>query len=435
MRSADFLKLADEIAADIRSGQLKPGERLQPQRHFAFERKIATSTAGRVYGELLRRGLVVGEVGRGTFVAGLRPHELAASAEAHEQRIDLEFNFPILPDQSALISDSLRYLFQPNLMEICQRPVTARRLGEAREVTASFLAADRWKPDATSITFTGSGRQAIAVALAATVPAGGRLGVEAITYPLVKSIAARLGITLIPISMDRQGMEPDAISKAHEAAALSALYIQPILQNPLGISMLPRRQEQIVQLGDRLGIAEPPLSALAPERCVTVDSLSKRIAPGIGFGFLCTPPALQDKVNAAIRSGGWSVTSFALEAGRRLMSDGTAKKIEQHKCSDARLRQQMAERAFEGYDIEADPRAYHLWLKLPEQWRSDAFAAAAANQGIAITPSSFFTVVNGHAPPAVRLALAAPPLESLGVGLATLAALLRSGPDEVERTE
>src|ERR1700735_4846482 len=70
MSKSEYLKLADTIAGEIADGTLKPGDRLPPQRSFAYERKIAVSTASRVYTELLRRGLVVGEVGRGTFISG-----------------------------------------------------------------------------------------------------------------------------------------------------------------------------------------------------------------------------------------------------------------------------------------------------------------------------------------------------------------------------
>lgn len=55
----DYQRIADRVAADILSGRLKPGQRLPPQRSFARRRGIAASTAGRVYAELVRRGLVV----------------------------------------------------------------------------------------------------------------------------------------------------------------------------------------------------------------------------------------------------------------------------------------------------------------------------------------------------------------------------------------
>ncbi|TIT26968.1 MAG: GntR family transcriptional regulator, partial [Mesorhizobium sp.] len=70
MSANEYLKLADDVALEIAEGRLRPGERLPPQRSFAYQRGIAASTATRVYAELLRRGLVVGEVGRGTYVSG-----------------------------------------------------------------------------------------------------------------------------------------------------------------------------------------------------------------------------------------------------------------------------------------------------------------------------------------------------------------------------
>src|SRR5262244_3097091 len=108
-----YTVLVDELAAAIAAGELKAGERLPPQREFAYERKIAASTASRVYAELLRRGLVVGEVGRGTFISGDARRGVAAPGEPHGSRIDLEFNYPILPDQTALIAKSLNGLEKP----------------------------------------------------------------------------------------------------------------------------------------------------------------------------------------------------------------------------------------------------------------------------------------------------------------------------------
>src|SRR5712691_6571336 len=88
MSKFEYAKLADAVAAEIASGALKPGDRLPPQRSFAYERKIATSTASRVYTELLRRGLVVGEVGRGTFISGEARRGIAAATEPRGARID-----------------------------------------------------------------------------------------------------------------------------------------------------------------------------------------------------------------------------------------------------------------------------------------------------------------------------------------------------------
>ena len=125
MSKFEYLKLADAVAVEIAAGALKPGDRLPPQRSFAYDRKIAVSTASRVYTELLRRGLVVGEVGRGTFIANGVSRSTAAPTEPRGARIDLEANYPVLPGQSAMIAKSLAGLDRSDALEAALRQVTS----------------------------------------------------------------------------------------------------------------------------------------------------------------------------------------------------------------------------------------------------------------------------------------------------------------------
>src|ERR1700754_1040680 len=101
MSKFEYVRLADAVAAEITEGALKPGDRLPPQRSFAYERKIAASTASRVYAELLRRGLVVGEGGKGPFLAGAPKRGGGGPGGAAGLRIDLGVKLPMLPDQTA----------------------------------------------------------------------------------------------------------------------------------------------------------------------------------------------------------------------------------------------------------------------------------------------------------------------------------------------
>src|SRR6185369_6324579 len=125
----------------------------------------------------------------------------------------------------------------------------------------------------------------------------------------------------------------------------------PIIQNPLGMTMPAARRTDLMRVVEKLDLTviedmvygflddEPPLAALAPNRCITLDSLSKKVAPGVALGFLVTPPRL-----------------------RRI---------------DAAQRQQIAARYLVGREIHANSKAYHLWLTLPPHWRSQTFVAAA----------------------------------------------------------
>src|SRR5271154_2584380 len=169
MSKFEYLKLADAVAAEIASGTPNPGRRLPPQRSFAYERKIAVSTASRVYAELLRRGLVVGEVGRGTFISGDARRGVAAPGEPRGIRIDLEFNYPMLPDQTALIAKSLDGLEKPSALDAALRPATSVGTLAVRSVAAAYLAQGAWSPAPEQLVFTGNGRQSLAAALASVV--------------------------------------------------------------------------------------------------------------------------------------------------------------------------------------------------------------------------------------------------------------------------
>lgn len=447
MSKSEYLRLADAIAAEIADGRLKPGARLPPQREFAYERKIALSTASRVYAELLHRGLVVGEVGRGTFVSGEAKRGVAAPGEPRGIRIDLEFNYPLMPGQTALIAKSLAGLDQGGALDVALRQATSIGTPTARSIAAAYLSQGAWSPAPEQLVFTGNGRQSIAAALAATVPTGGRCGVEALTYPFIKGIAARLGITLVPLALDEDGVRPDAVEKAHREAHLAAIYVQPAVQNPLGMTMTASRRVDLLRVVEKLGLPiiednvygflddEPPLAALAPEACIVLDSLSKKVAPGLTLGFIVPPPRLRESVMAAVRSGGWITSGFALAAAQRMMADGTVAELIELKRRDAQARQRLAADRLSGFEIRANAKSYHLWLTLPAHWRSQSLVAAAARRDIALTPSTTFAVSPGHAPNAVRLALAAPAMDQLDSGLSTLAAMLNAREDDFHSTE
>jgi DNA-binding transcriptional MocR family regulator len=445
---SEYLKLADTIAAEIADGALKPGDRLPPQRNFAWERKIAVSTASRVYAELLRRGLVVGEVGRGTFISGEARGGVALPNEPRGARIDLEFNYPLIPEQTALIAKSLEGLDKSAALDTALRTATSTGTPAIRNVAAAYLSQGAWSPSPDQLVFTGNGRQSIAAALATVVPIGGRCGVEPLTYPFVKGIAARLGISLVPLAMDEDGVRPDSVQKAHREGHLSAIYIQPVVQNPLGMTMPPARRADLLRVVGRLDLPViednvygfldheiAPLAALAPDRCIVIDSLSKKVAPGLALGFVVPPRRLRETAMASVRSGGWTASGFAFAAAQRMMGDGTVAELSRLKRIDARARQKLAIERLAGFDIQTNGKCYHLWLKLPPHWRSQTFVAAAARRDIALTPSTTFATTPGHAPNAVRLALAAPTMDQLDDGLHTLAALLRASEHDFDSTE
>ena len=67
-----YLAVVSAIIKAIDSGQLPPGAQLPPQRELADRLGLTVGTISRAYSIVKKRNLVSGEVGRGTFVPGLR---------------------------------------------------------------------------------------------------------------------------------------------------------------------------------------------------------------------------------------------------------------------------------------------------------------------------------------------------------------------------
>lgn len=437
----DYRTISDGIAAEIAAGSLPPGARLPPQRQFAYERGIAVSTASRVYAELTRRGLVTGEVGRGTFIRMSGAPLGDAPPDTDDGLINLEHVFSILPTQAADLSASLAALLRPAALQATFPPLRASATPQARATAAAFFRRGGWSAEPERILFTGAGRQGIAAALMALARPGDRIGVEALTYPVVKGMAARLGLTLVPLAMDGEGVRPDAITDAHRAGPLRALYLQTVLHSPLGHTMDARRRQDVARLLDRHDIIciedavygflcdEEPLAALAPDRVIVVDSLSKRLAPGLSLGVLAVPSALVEPLARTIRNGAWTASGLPLAMALQVIEDGLASRIGQAKRADVAIRQALAREILTGLDVQGDPRAYHLWLTLPGAWNAERYAAAAARRGVAVSPASAFAIDPATAPDGVRLALGSPTIPKLTIALQILRQLALDGED------
>jgi DNA-binding transcriptional MocR family regulator len=442
VRPRTLLPLVDDLSAAIAKGEWRAGERLPTHRALAADRGLAASTVSLAYRELARRGLVVGETGRGTFVREEMRRPDPILAEPSGLWVDLALNVPILPDQARLLAAAIGPLLQSAAaFEQALRPVPVAGSPDARAATAAFLSQPGWRVNPSTVLFANTAKQAIAATLSAALPRGGRLGCDALTYPVLKTIAANLGAELVPLEQDAAGTTARSIVAAHARRSLHGVYLQPVLQNPLGMTMPAERRREIAQVLRRLDIwaledasysfLAPTLTRLgreAPERVIVVDSFSKRLAPGLSVGVIVAPADRVSKITGAIRSAAAGPGGLALAACTRWMLEGTAAALAAAKRKDAAERQKLLRRVLKDARVQSDPRSYHAWLTLPKPWRAEAFEAAAADEGIAVVRASAFTVRAGTEPQAVRLALASPTMETLSTALQRLAHLAASEP-------
>jgi DNA-binding transcriptional MocR family regulator len=445
-----YRAIADALADDAAAGRLPSGVQLPTHRELAERLGVTVGTITRAYSEAARRGLVSGEVGRGTFVrATAAPSWLPPVGRSSETVLDLSANLPPLAPGERLDASLGRALAtlarRKDLQRLLDYPPEGGALAH-RQAGAAWVRRCGLIADPERVLVSSGSQHGMTAVFAALLSPGDLVLTEALTYPGMKALAGLLSLRLQGVAMDQHGLIPEALADACRTGAPRALYCMPSLQNPTTAVMPESRRREVAAIARAHGLviveddvhghlpAKPlrPLSALAPETSIYLNGTSKSLAPGLRVGFIVAPDALVGRLAAAIRGTTWMAAPLMAELASRWIQDGTAQAIVEKKRREAAARQALAARVLAGAQVEAQPGAYHLWLGLPGAWSAEAFADAARGRGVVVTPAAAFAVPSARShrsalPAAVRVCLgAAPARASLERGLNVLAGLLES---------
>jgi DNA-binding transcriptional MocR family regulator len=175
-------------------------------------------------------------------------------------------------------------------------------------------------------------------------------------------------------------------------------------------------------------MTEPPpaVSSLVPDQSFLLASFSKVMAPGLRVGYLEASPPWLDKVAASIRSDCWMVAPLMPEIVTLWLESGTAERLIERQRAAIAERLQLATQCLQGQVFRWAPDMPHLYLPLPEPWRTETFSAATRQAGVLVRTMDHFAAGRNPPPQAVRISLnAADSFESLRVGLQTLVRILR----------
>src|ERR1700749_2926397 len=133
-----YLAFVLALEADIASGRVKPGMRLLPQRDMAQRLDLSVGTISKAYAEAEQRGLISGEVGRGTFVQRRRSEARAGSSET---TINLALNVPPYTGEDDAIASALAEIVADGEMPNLLGYLPHQGLRRHREAMSSWLAA------------------------------------------------------------------------------------------------------------------------------------------------------------------------------------------------------------------------------------------------------------------------------------------------------
>lgn len=258
---------------------------------------------------------------------------------------------------------------------------------------------------------------------------GDRVAVETPGYTTCWEVLHGLGVQLIPIPVDHNGLKVDHLRAALKQGPIKGVFVTPHHQYPTTVLMSAARRIQLLRLAHehRFVVIEDdydheyhyeghPVRPLASTDrhgvVVYIGSLSKIMAPGLRVGFVTGPRVIIDRM-AAKRSNYDIQGDFAQEqAIAELMEEG---EIDRHVRRMRRVylqRRNALVSALETYlpnklSYSIPEGGMSVWATLHDKTISaDALSEAAACEGVAFFPGSRFTF-DGSQPPSMRLSFAA----------------------------
>ncbi len=444
-RGPKYLRIVDAMAEAIADGRLPAGTKLPPHRDLAYRLKVSPNTTSRAYAEAIKRALLRGEVGRGTFVRSPIDPDIGEPESLRRPvggPIDLSRNLPMAGLAERSIRRVMLDIANDTHLATLLDYQTEADLARHREAGLRWLKGCGIDADMTCVVPVIGGQHGILCALMALLRPGDLLLTEALTYTPVLAMAERLDLKTGAVAMDGAGVLPEAFEAWCKTANPRAFYLTPTLQAPTAvtlsatrrqdIAMIARRHDVLIIEDDVFGPLErdkpSPIARGAPEHTLYVTSLSKAVAPGLRVGFVKAPPKIAAALHHAVNLSVWMTPPTTLEIATRLILDGTAQGLAIRQRAFASRRQGLVADTF-GPTARMVGNGHHVWLSLPEGWRADVFVSECARRGVLVTEGRRFAHAARDAPEAIRVCVSHEVSEDrVQRGLEVIADLLRQKP-------
>ncbi len=443
-RGPRYVAIADAVQRAIALNALVSGQKLPTHRDLAKTLDVDVGTITRAYAELKRRGLIETQVGNGSFVCQQRldvPETLVTPSRSG--LIDLSHNFPPASPVNPLLHELLECLHPP--LDVAQLMGHQTDIGQLaqRQALAQWLTGLEMEVSAADLVLTTGAQHGLLLALQAVSEPGDTILTESHTYYGAMAACAMLGRTLTGVAMDQQGLLPEALDQRCRETGARVLYCTPTLHNPTTATMDLERRQAIIAVCREHGLTIieddvyrflldaplPSLWSLDPGHTLHLSSLSKIVGPGLRLGFIVAARRWHGRLAAALRATTLMAPALVGELAARLAQSGALQRMALARREQARQRQQWAQALLAGQTFMSQPTAFHIWLKIGQDWSSEAFSAAARERDVGVSDGHLFALEHSAKDSAVRVCICAAQGEAeLREALSRLNGLLADGP-------
>ncbi|MDB6453104.1 aminotransferase-like domain-containing protein [Falsirhodobacter sp. 20TX0035] len=447
-----YLALSRALRDAVRDGVLTAGAQLPTVRDLAWKLEITPGTVSRAYQLATQEGLLAATVGRGTFVAATTPQLgptqplFVESALIAQGVVDLRS--PSLPHlgQAGAIRAAFHALADRIEDDYVDYPTQVAET-DLRQAVVQWVADRRMGPvEEEDVALTHGGQAAINLIMNCCLR-GDRPVVlaEDLAYPGFRHAARLSRAETVGVELDQHGLRPDALEAACRRHKAQILCVTTEAQNPTAARMPEHRRSEIALIAraydlqviedDCYSVSEsayPMIRAHVPERTWYVGSWSKSVSAALRFGYVICPRGMGTAGRMTAQHVSFAMPRPISELALELLQNGTAHTLRQRSQAEFAERLDLMVRALDGQDIAWQPGLPFVWLRLPAGWRASTFARMAQAAGILVRSADEYALVHGHAPNAVRLAVAgAVPRERFEQAMHQIRDLLLSPPAEL----
>jgi DNA-binding transcriptional MocR family regulator len=444
MRSPKSDRLFNDLVGRIETGAISAGSQLPTHRELARREQVSLSVVNRVYRELKRQGIAEAAGRRGTVLTNRAVSALPAQKKAEHGRgldiIDLSHNYAALPE----LDSAMKNLFTSTISAYCDDPTHARTEALMHQIGRQWMSLLSISSDDLTVLGCWGGQHGIQACLLAFVGLNEQIAVEPFTYTGLKLAASVLGIKLVSVEADRNGMMPAALERAARHSSIKAIYLMPSFQNPLGTTMPASRRRELAEVCAKrdlfiieddphrylIASAIPSFVDLAPDRSAHVTTMSKVLGPAMRLGFVATSPRNSLRLQSAIRSGNWTLPLLEASVMAVALDQFLPKSVLTLR-KHARKRQEIARKILHNHEIVGSRDAPHFCLKLRRDWKSSQFSTVSLECGTKISAGALYVSDKSTAAELdfIRVSLMSEPAETrLVEGLRRLHELLSASP-------
>jgi 2-aminoadipate transaminase len=279
--------------------------------------------------------------------------------------------------------------------------------------------------------------------------AGDRVVVEQPTYDRTLLMLQRLGVELVPVRLEADGLDLGELEAALAEGPIELAHVIPNFHNPAGCTLSAEKRVRLVELAAEHGFRifeddpyrelpfegealQTMLSIDSADRVVHASSFSKTVSPGVRVGYLAGPAEeiakLAKRANETYISPNMLAEAVVFELCR---SGGLDRNIDFVKGALRERRDALVEALGEQIpeaEFVVPGGGYFLWLDLAEGVDTAALLAEAKAEGVAFVAGPDFMIEDGRN--SLRLSFASVPPDRIAEGVARIARALermRSG--------